>query len=41
MKNTEVKEYERPNNTLKKVTDKTKELHMKEICDEIMNFEEE
>jgi len=37
-KTTNVKEYRRLNNQLKREIDRAKEVHMEDICEEIMTF---
>jgi hypothetical protein len=38
-KTTNIKEYRRLNNQLRKETDRAKEVYMKEICEEIMDIQ--
>jgi hypothetical protein len=38
-KTTNIKEYRRLNNQLRRETDRTKEVYMKEICDKIIDLQ--
>ena len=39
VKTTNVKQYRRLNNQLRRETDKAKEVYMEELCEEIMDFQ--
>ena len=38
-KTTKIKEHRRPNNQLRRETDRAKEVHMQEICEELMELQ--
>ena len=40
-KTTNIKEYRRLNNQLRRETDRAKEVYMEEICEEIMDLQKE